>query len=268
MQVQSLPPTPPRRTPTQIQRAVLLALVIRELRTRVEGRWFGLLWLLAEPLFHVLLILGLFGFRTHAGGVEFPVFLVTGIVPYFLFRNIARRLPNAIAANRNLFSYRQVKPIDAMVARSLVEIGLYAGVYCIALGLLGYLGYHWSPEQPLELLFVLAMMVAFGFAFGLLCTVLAHNRPRVESFIGMLFLPLYFVSGVIFPFHSLPQELRDWMIWNPMLHMVDLCRVYFLHGYQRIPGVEVAYPAAATLTLLALAMSLYRLKRHDLIASA
>ena len=268
MQVQSLPATPPPRSALKIQRAVLVALVIRELRTRVQGRWLGLLWMLLEPLAHVLLILALFGFRrqTVSSTMELPVFLVTGILPFFIFRNLARRVPKAVSTNRSLFSYRQVKPFDALLARGVVEVGLYSAVYLSALLLLGWVGYHAFPVAPLELMVVSTVIVILGFGLGLLFSVLIHNRPRVDTFIGMLFLPLYILSGVIFPLHSLPYEYRQWLMWNPVLHLIDLSRTMFIPHYQPLPGVNLTYPAAWALGVSALAMCAYRVYRHRFVS--
>ena len=269
MQV-SLPSIAPRRrSPLQVQRAVIIALVIRELRSRVEGRWLSLLWMLFEPLAHVMVILAVFGFRHHVVSVntEFPVFLVTGLLPFFIFRNLARRLPKAISSNRGLYSYRQVKPIDALVARAAVEIALWSAVALAALSLLGWIGYHWLPVAPLELLGVLAVLLALGIGLGLLFSVLAHNRPKVETVIGMLFLPLYLLSGVIFPLHTLSPDVRAWLLWNPVLHLIELGRLYFIPNFQPLLGINIAYPAAFTLVVAALALSMYRVGRHELVSA-
>jgi capsular polysaccharide transport system permease protein len=257
----------PRRSPQKIQRDVVLALVIRDLRARVEGRWLGLLWMLLEPLAHVLLILALFGFRQHvtSPNVELPVFLVTGLLPFFMFRNLARRLPSAIATSRGLYAYRQVKPIDALIASSIVEIGLSSAVYISALVLLGWLGYHWLPAQPLELLVTSAVLLAFGAGLGLVFAVVAHERPVVNSVINMIFLPLYLLSGVIFPPTALPHEVQSWLLWNPVLHLMELGRSHFIGTYRPMDGVNLAFPAAAALLSGALGLSLYRLYRHDLV---
>jgi capsular polysaccharide transport system permease protein len=270
MQMRALPASPTRRSPLKIQRAVLLALVIRDLRSRVEGRWLGLLWMLFEPLAHVMLILALFGFRHHAASVniEFPVFLITGLLPFFIFRNLARRLPNAVSSNRSLYAYRQVKPIDALMAHGAVEVALYSAVYVAALTLLGWLGYHWWPVAPLELLVVSAVLLMFGIGLGLFFTVLIHNRPKVQTVIGMLFFPLYLLSGVIFPLQSLPYEYRQWLMWNPVLHLIDLSRHHFIPNYQLLPDVNLAYPSAWALVTLALGLSSYRIYRHQLVSNS
>jgi capsular polysaccharide transport system permease protein len=268
MQIAQLPSLPRKRSPVKIQRAVILALVIRELRARVEGKWLSLLWMVFEPLAHVLIILALFGFRRHvvSANVEFPVFLVTGLLPFFLFRNLARRLPTAITANRGLYAYRQIRPLDALIGRCVVEIGLYAAVSVAAFAVLGWLGYHWLPVAPLELIGVVLLLVALGSALGLLFAVVGHNRPRVQTVVGLAFMPLYLLSGVIFPVQTLAVDVREILLWNPVLHLIELARVQYVPAFVPLQGVSWSYPALFTLVVAALALSLYRLKRHDLLS--
>lgn len=269
MQILNLPSLRRKREPLQIQRAVLFGLVVRELRARVEGKWLGLLWMVFEPLAFVLLILAFVGARSNVVmlNVEFPVFLITGMLPFFLFRNLARRLPHSIGSNRGLFAYRQVLPIDALAARAIVEIGLYGAVYVVALSLLGWLGYHCVPIAPLELIVVSAVLLCFAIGLGLLFSVLSHDRPKVTTIITLTFYPLYFASGVIFPLHNLSPTVRSWLLYNPVLHLIELSRLYFIPNYTPLPGVTLAYPAAWALVVAALAMSSYRLYRHRFTTS-
>lgn len=53
--------------------------------------------------------------------ISFPIFLVNGIIPYFIFSDIAIRSLKSIEANKGLFNYRPVKPVDTVVARTLLE---------------------------------------------------------------------------------------------------------------------------------------------------
>ena len=110
------PTTTPRlrkRTAWDIQRAVFLALFVRELKTRFGGRWLGVFWVLLEPTAHLAMLLVIFAFIRHRllPGLEFPVFLLTGLVPFFVFRNLTLRGMDSVDSNRGLFGYRQVKPI-------------------------------------------------------------------------------------------------------------------------------------------------------------
>lgn len=259
----------PRRSAWEIQRAVVFALFVRELKTRFGGRWLGAFWVLLEPLAHVTVMLLIFGYVRNRvlPGVEYPVFLLTGLVPFFLFRNLALRGMQAIEANRGLFGYRQVKPLDPLVSRALLEVLLYGFVYLLTLAALGWLGFQVLPAHPLQWLGTGALLVASGFALGLLFAVLTDELPNMRSLIGVAFLPLYLVSGIIFPVAALPREVLPWLLWNPVLHAIELSRGQFFPQYHVLPEVSAQYVTAFALTVLALAMSAYRVRRQSLLAT-
>lgn len=258
-----------RRSPFEIQREVLFALVLREMKARVGGQWVGAIWTLFEPMAHTIVLVVVLGFvgRSMFPGVEIPVFLVTGLIPFFLFQNLALRLMDGIEANRGLFAYRQVKPLDTLLSRAIVETLMNLLVYGLTLFALGWIGYHVIPEQPLEMIAVNAVLVLFGTAFGIFAAVVGHDRARLRSFIRMMFLPLYFSSGVIFRVELLPMEYLRWLLWNPLLHLIEISRHAFIPQYPLAPGVNLAYPVMVTLVTSALALALYHGNRRRLIAS-
>lgn len=271
--MQSLPAAPelPRkRTAWEIQRAVLFALVLREMKQRVGGQWIGAIWTVFEPLAHTMVMLTILGFVRGRliPGVEYPVFLVTGLIPYFYFQHLTMRLMDGIEANRGVYAYRQVKPIDALLSRAVVETLMNLLVYALTLGILAWLGFHVLPALPLELISVHILIGLLGLSTGLLAAVVAHDRPRVKSFIRISFMPLYFITGVIFPIHLLPREYLDGLIWNPMLHLVELSRQSFMPQYQPLAGVNLLYPLGCTLLILTIGLAQYRIKRLRLIASS
>ncbi len=259
----------PARSSWQIQRSVVFALFVRELKTRFGGRWLGAFWVLLEPLAHLAVMLLLFGFVRGRilPGVEFPVFLVTGLVPFLMFRNLALRGMLAIDANRGLFGYRQVKPLDPLLSRAILEIALYSAVYLATLGALGWLGFQVIPESPLQLMAMSALLIASGFGLGVLFAVLTDDLPNARSLIGLVFLPLYLVSGIIFPISAVPSELLPWLLWNPVLHAIEILRGHFFPQYRVLPDVSTTYVLAFSLLVLALAMGLYRLRRQSLLAT-
>lgn len=263
------PAAPRRRQPWEVQRAVLFALLLREMKARVGGQWVGAVWTLFEPLAHMALLVAVLSAMRGdmMPGIEYPVFLATGLIPFFLFQHLAMRLMDGIEANRGLFAYRQVKPLDPLVARALVEIMMNLAVYAITLGVLAWLGYHVVPHQPLEMIGVNLLLAFFGTAFGIFAAVLSHDRARLRSFIRMTMLPLYFASGVIFQVDLLPREYIDWLLWNPLLHLVELSRHAFIESYRPTDGINGLYPLLVALTAAVLGLALYRAKRLQLIAS-
>lgn len=268
------PPLPPsaatrRRSAWEIQRGVLFALVLREMKGRVGGQWVGAVWTLIEPLMHVLVILTIFT-TLRAGafpGVEAPVFLATGLLPYFLFQHLSIRLMDGIDANRGLYAYRQVKPFDTLMSRAVVEVLMNGLVYAVTLGLLGWAGLHALPADPLQVLGIHALLFLLGTGFGVFAAVASHDRPRVRSFIRISMMPMYFISGVIFPVHVAPPEVLHWLLMNPLLHLIELSRHAFIPDYPVLEGVGLRYPLLCTLALCAVSLSLYRVNRLRLVTS-
>jgi capsular polysaccharide transport system permease protein len=256
-----------KRTAWEVQRAVLFALVLREMKQRVGGQWVGAIWTVFEPLAHTMVLVTILGVMRGRvmPGIEYPVFLVTGLIPYFFFQHLTMRLMDAITANRGIFAYRQVKPIDALLSRAVVEALMNLIVYLLTLGILAWLGFHVLPAYPLELIGVHLLIGYLGLSMGILAAVVSHARPRVKSFIRVSFMPLYFLTGVVFPVHKVPQEYLDWLLWNPMLHLVELSRHSFIAQYQPVEGVNLLYPLGFTLLVSTWGLALYRVKRLQLI---
>jgi capsular polysaccharide transport system permease protein len=261
---------PSRRNPWEVQREVLFALLLREMKARVGGQWVGAIWTLVEPLAHVLLLVTVLGFTSQAlvPGLEFPVFLVTGLIPFFLFQQLAMRLMDGIEANRGLFAYRQVKPLDTLLSRAAVEALMNLAVYAVTLAVLAWLGYHVVPHQPLEMLAINVLLILFGTSYGIFCAVVSHERPRLRSFIRMAMLPLYFATGIIFKVDLLPREYLEWLLWNPLVHLIELSRHAFIQAYVPAQGINALYPTLFALSITALGLALYRVNRLRLIASS
>ncbi len=258
-----------RRSPWEIQKAVVFALFVRELRARVEGRWLGLLWTVAEPVAHLAVVMTLFIAVRHLArpGIDPALFLASGLVPFFLFRNLALRGADAVKQNFGLFSYRQVKPFDTLISRAMVEAMLSSLAYAVVLGAIAWWGIPVWPARPLELFLASMVLIALGFGLGLTLMVACTDRPRLRTVIGLLFVPIYLLSGVIFQLDRVPREWLDWLLLNPVLHLIDLMRQGFAAGYRPLPGAGLAYPTALAVGFNALGLCLYRVYRRRLIAS-
>jgi capsular polysaccharide transport system permease protein len=248
---------------------VLFALLQRDLKARFGGRWMGAFWILLEPIAHVTVLMLIFAyFRERlVPGVPFVLFLITGLFPFFIFRGMSLRVMGTIDGSRGLFGYRQVKPIDALLVRGALDALLHSAVYIVFLAVLGWHGLQWFPDEPLQLLFASVVLVVLGFSLGLLFAVITDDLPQLRVFIRILYFPLYVISGVIFPIGSLPSTTLNWLLWNPILHLLELHRGYFFKHYSTIEEVSLSYPAGLAVILLSIALGVYRLRRHRLLAS-
>lgn len=255
------------RTSWQIQKAVVFALFIRELKTRGGTYKGGYIWLLIEPLIHVIVLSLIFGYirQREMFGIDVPVFLVVGVVPFLLFKNVALRVMDGVDANRGLFNYRQIKPTDTFIARALLDAVISMVVFIIALGGMAWLGMDVSVHDPLTVIFVYLMLVPAGLGLGMVFCVATHYMPESKTVVRLTMMPLYLTSGVIFPVSSLPKEFLPYLLWNPMLHVIELLHGSFFAVYHTVSGINALYPALAGLTVLAFGYAWYWTHRYDLL---
>lgn len=257
-----------KRTPWEIQRAVIAALILRELKTRFGAHRLGAVWLVLEPAAHIALLLMIFGYLRHIGppDISTSVFLLTGIVPFLLCKNVALRVMDAVDSNRGLFGYRVIKPMDTFLSRFLLEIVLYSAVFIVLVGILLWLGVQVSLHRPLLFLGSVGLVSILGFGMGALFAVLGEVVPEAKLFMRLIFLPLYFICGIIFPITLVPHEYLDWLLWNPVLHAVELSREAFFLGYQSVPGISAIFLGKVVLVTLFAGLWAYRLRRRQLVA--
>ncbi|SAI28677.1 permease of an ABC exporter involved in polysaccharide export [Bordetella trematum] len=254
----------------EIMKAVIFALVLREVRGKFGVHRLAGFWFVVEPLAHVCILLVVFmAIRQRmVPGVEFALFLVNGIIPFILFKNITLKGMEAVNANRGLFSYRQIKPFDMVLARLIVEFSLMACVYVLTLfALWWFFDYSVSIVKPLQWFCMLMIGVTLSFGLALIYCVLINLVPEAATLIRLMYLPLYFITGVIFPIWMIPAKYMEFLLWNPYLHIIDMMRAYSMDHYPVSLQVNWEYPATVSLVTLVVGLFVYRAKRLEIVAA-
>ncbi len=257
-----------KRSSWQIQKAVVFALILRELKTRFGGRMIGLLWVLFEPITNIALMLVMrILIRDRYAGVmiDIVVYLVVAMIPFFAFRNIWFRMMGAVEGNMGLFSYRQVKPADSMVARTIMEVVMYTAIFLVFMVFFAWMDYQVFPTHPIEYLGLVILFIVWGVALGLMSAVGVKKFPALGSFLRLVSFPLYITSGVLFSVSRFPPLVVEVLMWNPLLHMVELTRWAYLTTYNPIMGVNILYPLTVGTTLLGVGVALFWVNRQHLL---
>jgi len=259
-----------KRGSLHIQKAVVFALVLREVRGRFSENRLGAFWFVFEPVCYVATLIAI-----HAGiraqkifpGIDPSLFFIIGTVPFLLYKNIALKGMEAVSANQGLFAYRQIKPFDCIVARAIVEFSMMSCVYIVLMFVLGFFGeVDISIRDPLAWLFALAIGMALSLGMALIFCVVAELLPEVKVFIKLSFWPLYLLSGALYPLWRLPPQILSLLEWNPFLHIIDVLRAATFQHYPKVPGINIVYPAGVTLVILFCGLMLYRLCRLKMVA--
>lgn len=248
------------RTPLSVMLSVWRALFLREALARffaARGAWF---WLIASPVFHTGYLLFIFTvIRVHAiGGIDTMIWLVVGLQAFFMFQRTATQVGQAISANQALFAYRQVKPIDTALVRAVLEAFLNIIISTVLLVGIALIGHAALPVDPLAVMEALLGMWLVGLGFGLVSSVAIQLIPELGRVVNLIMMPMYMISGVMFPVSAVPQPYRDWLLLNPVAHGVEAARLGFAPYYHAVPELSIPYMYWFALISVFLGLALHR----------
>lgn len=256
------------RSGFQVQRATIKALFLREIKTRFGKYRLGYFWAVLEPLAHLMILMAVLGFIMHRTmpDISFPVFLLNGIIPYFLFTKISGRSIGAIESNKGLFNYKPVKPIDTVIARTILETAIYSVVYVVLMVVVWFFGEYYSIINLIKLISSWALLIIMSSGIGLIFMVAGDAFQETQKFLPIILKPLYFTSCIMFPLHSVPKEYWPYLLWNPIVHAVELSRESVMPGYVS-DGVSLSYLSFCTLIIFFIGLSLYSVRESHMLTS-
>ncbi|CAD5671819.1 ABC transporter permease [Escherichia coli] len=256
------------RSGFEVQMLTIEALFLREIRTRFGKYRLGYLWAILEPSAHLLMLLGILGYVMHRTmpDISFPVFLLNGLIPFFIFSSISKRSISAIEANQGLFNYRSVKPIDTIIARALLETLIYVIVYILLMLIVWIVGEYFKITNLLRIMGTWSLLIILSCSIGLIFMIVGRTFPEMQKVLPLLNKPLYFGSCIMFPLHSIPKQYWPYLLWNPLVHVVELSRESVMPGYIS-EGVSLNYLAMFTLVTLFISLALYRNREEAMLTS-
>lgn len=257
------------RSSWQVTQDVWRAMFLREIVSRISADRLGWVWLLVEPILHIVLFVALrqlIGRVRFIPGAEFVPWFVVGMMGFFLFRQAITRSMGAINGNKALFAYRQVHPLDAVLVRCFIEGLLKTLVLLLIVGGATLLEYHILPHDLMGVILIWGFIWLLGTSIGIVLSVLNTIFPETEKVVGLIMLPLYFLSGVMMPLQFLPHELHPYLLMNPVTHGIETMRHQFFEHYETIAGIDLLYMGQWTLGALFIGLLLHIRFRIRLIA--
>ncbi|RIY31310.1 sugar ABC transporter permease [Psittacicella melopsittaci] len=243
-----------------IQGRVLKALILREIITRYDRKNIGFMWLFVEPLIMTLLIAVLWGeLRAYNfSNLNIIAFTITGYPLMMMWRNTANRSVGAIDANISLLYHRNVRVLDTILARMILEISGATIAQIVIMTTFVFLDIIPKPDDIFYMLMAWGSMSLFAVGLGLVVTAIANKFEafgKIWSTLSFILMPL---SGVFFFLNNIPGEYRSYLSWLPMIHGTEM----FRHGYfgDHVTTLEDPfYLLFCNLVLLTLGFALIRL---------
>lgn len=256
------------RSPWQVTLSVWHALLLREAVARMFGKRAAAAWLLLEPVAGIAFMLLVFTvLRTrYIGGMDTALWLSSGLLAFYLFRRTANQGASAVGANLALYTYRQVKPVDTVLSRCVLEGLLMLLIASLVFVGLALAGVPLQLHDPLLVMVSLTGLWLLGLGWGLAVSVATELVPETGNLLNLLLMPLMLISGAIFPLSAIPYPWREWLMWNPVAHGIEGVRAGISPYYHHVPELSMNYLLGYTLVLVFLGLVLQRRFRSRLVS--
>jgi capsular polysaccharide transport system permease protein len=250
----------------RIQRRVIGALMIRELVTRFGRENIGFLWMMVEPL----LFAGLVGilWRYMKGpemhGVSVVAFVASGYIPLTLFRNSVGRSLRVFSVNGSLMYHRQIKVLDFIFVRFLIEMIGAMMAFLLIGTLLMFFGLFPVPADLGALLAGWFFFCLFTFSLCLVLAPLSELSDALEKLVPVTTYVMIPFSGVFNMTSWLTPQAQKVMYYSPFVHSMELMR-YGIFGSRVDAQWDIFVPFAASILFLLIGLALCRRIRRHLV---
>ncbi len=221
------------RPPRLMTLRTVTALILREITASYGRSPGGYLWAMAEPILGIALLSVIFsiGFRNPLLGTNFAMFYATGLLPFLMFSDLSTKTAQAINYSKQLLAYPRVTFVDAILGRFILNLLTQILVIAFVLtGIILVFDTRTTLEMD-EIISAIMMTAALGLGIGTFNCFLMSMFPIWQRAYSIMTRPLLLVSGVIFTFEAVPNPYREWLWYNPLIHIVGRMRAGFYNSY-------------------------------------
>ncbi len=236
------------------------ALMMREGTMRFGHESLGFFWVMGEPLLLTVGVMAMWTItgQTHGHNIGVVPFALSGYTMLTLWRHMTAKAVHAIRINAGLLFHRNVRLLDILIARALLDVmGILAAFFIawVPLSLFGAVG---PMTDSLRLMGGFALHAWFSFGVGLIICALSEIWEPMEQFVPpFLYITLPF-TGAFFMAAWLPQEYREVVAWSPLVSNQEMMR----SGMFPADTVTYWYPTYVVLWCIALTAIGLRLVRY------
>ena len=231
-------------------RELLIFLAWREVRVRYKQSALGIVWVLIQPLATMVFFSLVFGRLAHlpSEGVPYPLFILSGLIPWTLFASALTRTGNSLVMNSNLLTKVYFPRLIIPVASALASLVDFAISLALLVGALIYYGVRPGWQVLAIPLFALLALLA-AIALGLWLSALNVRFRDVQVALPFIVQIGLFASPVTYSASLVPGGISR-LIYdlNPMASVLQGFR-WSLTGGQA-PGIELLGATALILAIL------------------
>jgi homopolymeric O-antigen transport system permease protein len=208
-----------------LYRELLFFLTWRDLKVRYKQTSLGALWAILQPVLSMAAFSLFFGrlAKVPSDGIPYPLFALSGLIPWQLFAYALTQSSNSIVANKNLVSKvyfpRLIVPLAAVLS-GLVDFAIAFAVLIVMFVLYGFV-----PNVALAMIpLAIVLTIVSALAVGLWLSALNVRYRDVQYTIPFLTQFWMFVTPIAYSTSLIPARFRLVYGLNPMAGVVECFR--------------------------------------------
>jgi len=151
-----------------------------------------------------------------------------------------------------------VTRFEIMIGRTLggATIATVQGIFILALSLIA----GFRPHSLTDILSAVGIMFLISLLFTGVGTAIASKLSDFQGFqlvMNFLVLPLFFLSGALFPLKGLPEALNIIARINPLTYGVDALRNVLTHSSYYNLGLDITVLSVLTVVVIGIGSYLF-----------
>ena len=190
-------------------------------------------------------------------GNSFLLFFATGFLPFRLYGQMYLNIQGALKYSRPLMAYPRVTWIDVILARFILAMMTQVLVIFISFTGIMIMSDTNAIIDPVPILVGLIILALLGLGVGLINAIVGGIWPVWLSLWKIMSRPLFFVSGILFLYEDMSDQVQAIIWWNPILHAISYLRTGFYPTY-RAEFVSLLYCFAVALVIIPFGLLIMR----------
>ena len=204
-------------------RSMILALAMRDLRSKFVGTMGGWFWIFAHPISVVIVFYFVFAIGFKAKGpssTPFILWFVCGLVPWMFFNGSIIAITNSITSNLHLVK-KTIFPTEIFPLVHLTSELITHGIFLLILfGMFVFFGLGVHPERILFLYFTVcacALLLGLGWMLSALQVFYRDVTQGLTIFLNLLF----WATPIVWSQEMLPPQYLVLVHYNPIYYIVE-----------------------------------------------
>jgi len=211
-------------------RDLLFMFIWRDFKTAYKQTALGFLWVVLQPVLMMAVYIVVFSriARIPTEGVPPAVFFLCGITLWNYFTHCLNRTANTFVQNSNIFGKiyfpRLITPLSKTLS-GLINLSVQFALLIAVILYFVYTGQGIHMTGYLLMVPVLVILTGcLGLGTGLIISSLTVTYRDLMFVVSFGVQLLMFASAVFYPVSIIPEDYRSFILWNPMVHILEAFR--------------------------------------------